>query len=501
MLDQRRRRQFLTRHRTVGQRLRPRRHHRPPPDAPARRLLRQAASVPAGRLRHHRQRHRPRPHGARPWRGRFRAVQGERHRPGLRGRRATASTAPTGCGSAGRAASSTPSSTRRTGRSAPTCAKPARCSPRARTSSTAIRIRWRSKAKVIYRCTPQWFVPMDRPLPSYHCESFAEQRWDNEGGAVEQTPDASPAGDARHRRHPLRARKGPQPHRLDGRGAPRLGAQPPARLGRADRAVRRSQDRPTARRRRSERSASSPPSASRASMPGTPRTPQAFLGDDRNPDDYEMVTDILDVWFDSGSTHAFVLESGRWPEQRWPADLYLEGSDQHRGWFQSSLLESCGTRGRAPYQRGADPWLHDGRQGPEDVQEPRQHGRPARPDEGAWRRHLAAVGAVGRLHRGPPHRQGNPRRRRRPVSQAPQHLPLPARRARRLPRGGEGRHRGDAGAGALHAPPDRGAGQEASRRRSTISTSTPTRGCCRTSPTTICRPSTSISARTSSTAT
>jgi isoleucyl-tRNA synthetase len=73
-----------------------------------------------------------------------------------------------------------------------------------------------------------------------------------------------------------------------------------------------------------------------------------FLGP-RNPDDYEMVTDILDVWFDSGCTHVFTLESGHWPEERWPADLYLEGSDQHRGWFQSSLLESCGTRGRAPY--------------------------------------------------------------------------------------------------------------------------------------------------------
>jgi isoleucyl-tRNA synthetase len=73
-----------------------------------------------------------------------------------------------------------------------------------------------------------------------------------------------------------------------------------------------------------------------------------FLGN-RNADDYEMVTDILDVWFDSGSTHVFTLESGRWPDQRWPADLYLEGSDQHRGWFQSSLLESCGTRGRAPF--------------------------------------------------------------------------------------------------------------------------------------------------------
>ena len=90
-------------------------------------------------------------------------------------------------------------------------------------------------------------------------------------------------------------------------------------------------------------------------------------------------------------------------------------------------------------RRGADPRLHDGRQGHENVQEPRQHGQPARPDEGAWRRHLAAVGAVGRLHRGPPHRQGDPRRGRRPVSQAAQHVPLSARRARRVQRGRAGR--------------------------------------------------------------
>ncbi len=63
--------------------------------------------------------------------------------------------------------------------------------------------------------------------------------------------------------------------------------------------------------------------------------------------EWEKVNDILDVWFDSGSTHAFVLEKR--PDLRWPADVYLEGSDQHRGWFHSSLLESCGTRGRAPY--------------------------------------------------------------------------------------------------------------------------------------------------------
>jgi isoleucyl-tRNA synthetase len=75
--------------------------------------------------------------------------------------------------------------------------------------------------------------------------------------------------------------------------------------------------------------------------------PQRFLGNDFKTDEWEPVRDILDVWFDSGSTHAFVLEAR--PELKWPADLYLEGSDQHRGWFQSSLLESCGTRGRAPY--------------------------------------------------------------------------------------------------------------------------------------------------------
>ncbi|PHS25210.1 MAG: isoleucine--tRNA ligase [Robiginitomaculum sp.] len=62
---------------------------------------------------------------------------------------------------------------------------------------------------------------------------------------------------------------------------------------------------------------------------------------------YEKVEDILDVWFDSGCTHVFTLENR--DGLKWPADLYLEGTDQHRGWFQSSLLESCGTRGRAPY--------------------------------------------------------------------------------------------------------------------------------------------------------
>jgi isoleucyl-tRNA synthetase len=76
--------------------------------------------------------------------------------------------------------------------------------------------------------------------------------------------------------------------------------------------------------------------------------PKRFLGDAYDANDYEKLSDIVEVWFDSGSTHAFVLEKRK--DLKWPASMYLEGSDQHRGWFHSSLLESCGTRGRAPYE-------------------------------------------------------------------------------------------------------------------------------------------------------
>jgi isoleucyl-tRNA synthetase len=77
------------------------------------------------------------------------------------------------------------------------------------------------------------------------------------------------------------------------------------------------------------------------------RPAQDFLGADHAAADYEQIFDIVDVWFESGSTHAFVLEARGLPT---PADLYLEGSDQHRGWFQASLLESVGTRGGAPFK-------------------------------------------------------------------------------------------------------------------------------------------------------
>jgi isoleucyl-tRNA synthetase len=74
---------------------------------------------------------------------------------------------------------------------------------------------------------------------------------------------------------------------------------------------------------------------------------ERFLGNDHDHARWQQVMDILDVWFDSGCTHTFTLEDR--PDMKWPADVYLEGSDQHRGWFHSSLLESCATRGRAPY--------------------------------------------------------------------------------------------------------------------------------------------------------
>ena len=76
--------------------------------------------------------------------------------------------------------------------------------------------------------------------------------------------------------------------------------------------------------------------------------PQRFLGVKYKSEDYEKMSDIVEVWFDSGSTHSFVLEKRE--DLKWPASMYLEGSDQHRGWFHSSLLESCGTRGRAPFE-------------------------------------------------------------------------------------------------------------------------------------------------------
>jgi isoleucyl-tRNA synthetase len=181
---------------------------------------------------------------------------------------------------------------------------------------------WRSKAPLIFRATAQWFIPMDGPdrLRDTALDAIDATRWVPARGRnriramIETRPDWC-VSRQRAWGVPIAVfvHKGTGEVLRDPEVVERIAAAFEAEGADA----------------------------------WWTRNPQDFLGSSYAAPDYEKVDDILDVWFDSGCTHATVLEQR--PELQWPASLYLEGSDQHRGWFHSSLLESCATRGRAPY--------------------------------------------------------------------------------------------------------------------------------------------------------
>ena len=199
---------------------------------------------------------------------------------------------------------------------------------------------WRSKAPVIYRNTPQWFAAIDKPVGDgldMHGKTIRERAL-TEIDNVNWTPKSG-----RNRLHAMmEARPDWVLSRQRAWGVPltcftlkgKLPTDPDFLLRNADvnsRIVEAFE-------------------AEGADAWYEDGAKERFLGGIVNPEDYNQVTDILDVWFDSGSTHAFTLRDREDGSEDGIADVYMEGTDQHRGWFHSSLLQSVGTTGHAPYR-------------------------------------------------------------------------------------------------------------------------------------------------------
>jgi isoleucyl-tRNA synthetase len=202
---------------------------------------------------------------------------------------------------------------------------------------------WRSKAKVIFRCTPQWFIPMDRErdVNISLCETEAGIHA-AQGSNTKTLRQTALAAIDETRWVPQRAINRIR-SMVEGRPDWVISRQRAWGVPIALYVNRKSGDYLRDPAVNARIVAAFEAGGADAWFTADH---QAILGPAHDLADYEPQNDILDVWFDSGSTHAFVMEK-RFPGTR--ASLYLEGSDQHRGWFQSSLLESCGTRGEAPY--------------------------------------------------------------------------------------------------------------------------------------------------------